>query len=32
MNAEDAIIAERRKRAEWMEVELPRHSEQGPCP
>lgn len=32
MNAEDAIIAKKRKRAEWMEAELPRHPEQGPCP
>ena len=32
MNAEDAIIAKKRKRAERMEAALPRHSEQGPCP
>ena len=27
MNAEDAIIAKKRKRAEWMEADLPRHPE-----
>ena len=32
MNAEDAIIAKKRKKAKWMEAELPRHSEQGPRP
>ena len=32
MNAEDAIITKKRKRVEWMEAALPRHSEQGPCP
>ena len=25
MNAKDAIIAKKRKRAEWMEADLPRH-------
>ena len=32
MNVEDAIIAKKRKRAEQMEVEFPRHFEQGPRP
>ena len=32
MNVKDAIIAEKRKIAERMEVDLPRHPEQGPCP
>ena len=32
MNAEDAIIAKKRKRVERMEVDRPRHSEQGPRP
>ena len=32
MNLEDAIIAKKRKRAERMEAELPRHLEQGPRP
>ncbi|XP_030970055.1 uncharacterized protein LOC115990360 [Quercus lobata] len=32
MNVEDAIIAKKRKRAERMEVDSPRHSEQGPLP
>ena len=32
MNAEDAIIAKKRKRAERMEADRPRHFEQGPCP
>ena len=32
MNAEDAIIAKKRKRAERMETDLPHHPEQGPCP
>ena len=32
MNVKDAIIAEKRKRAKRMEVDLPRHPEQGPCP
>ena len=32
MNAEDAIIAKKRKRAERIEVNSTRHSEQGPCP
>ena len=32
MNAEDKIIAKKRKRAERMEVDLSRHPEQGPCP
>ena len=27
MNAKDAIIAKKRKRAEWMEADLPRHPE-----
>ena len=30
MNAEDAITAKKRKRAEQMEADLPRHPEQGP--
>ena len=32
MNAEDAIIAMKRKRAERMEADLPHHPEQGPRP
>ena len=32
MNVEDAIITKKRKRAKRMEANLPRHSEQGPCP
>ena len=32
MNAEDAIIAKKRKRVERMEANLPRHPEQGPRP
>ena len=32
MNAKDAIIAKKRKRAERMEVDLPRHPEQGSRP
>ena len=32
MNAEDAIIAKKRKRAERMEVDPLRHSNQGPRP
>ena len=32
MNAEDAIIAKKRKRAERMEVGRLRHSEHGPRP
>ena len=32
MNAEDAIIAKKRKRAERMEADHSRHSEQGPRP
>ena len=32
MNAEDVIIAKKRKRAERMEAKLPHHPEQGPCP
>ena len=32
MNAEDAIIAKKRKKAKRMEAKLPRHSEQGPRP
>ena len=32
MNAEDAIIAEKRKKAERMEANPIRHSEQGPHP
>ena len=30
MNAEDAIVAKKRKRAERMEIDLSRHFEQGP--
>ena len=32
MNAEDAIIAKKRKRAERMDANPPRHSEQVPRP
>ena len=32
MNAEDAIIAKKRKRAERLEANLPHHPEQGPHP
>ena len=32
MNAEDVIIAKKRKKAEYMESEPPRHPEQGPRP
>ena len=32
MNSKDAIIAKKRKRAERMEADLLRHSEQGPRP
>ncbi|XP_030936452.1 uncharacterized protein LOC115961653 [Quercus lobata] len=32
MNVEDAIIAKKRKRATRIEVDLPRHPEQGPRP
>ena len=32
MNAEDAIIAKKRKKAERMEANPARHSEQGPRP
>ena len=32
INAEDTIIAKKRKRAERMETDCPRHSEQGPHP
>ena len=32
MNAEDTIIVKKRKRAERMEANPMRHSEQGPCP
>ena len=32
MNAEDAIIAKKRKRVKRMEADLPRHSKQGPHP
>ena len=32
MNAKDAIIAKKRKRAEQMESDLSRHPEQGPRP
>ncbi|XP_050249111.1 uncharacterized protein LOC126696403 [Quercus robur] len=32
MNAEDAIMAKKRKRAERMEADLSRHSKQGPRP
>ena len=31
MNAEEVIIAKKRKRPERMEADPPRHSEQGPC-
>ena len=30
MNAKDTVIAKKRKRAEQMEADLPRHLEQGP--
>ena len=32
MNAEDAIVAKKRKKAERMELDPPCHNEQGPCP
>ena len=32
MNAEDVIIAKKRKRVERMKVDLPRHPKQGPRP
>ena len=32
MNAEDVIIAKKRKRVERMEANPAHHSEQGPCP
>ena len=32
MNAEDVIIAKKRKKAEQMEIDLPCHPEQGPHP
>ena len=32
MNAEDAIIAKKRRKAKGMEANLVRHFEQGPCP
>ena len=32
MNAEDTIIAKKRKKAERMETDLPRHPEQSPHP
>ena len=32
MKAKEAIIAKKRKRAERMEADLPRHPEQGPRP
>ena len=32
MNANDAIIAKKRKRVEWMEADLLRHPKQGPRP
>ena len=32
MNAEDVIIAKKKKRVEHMEVNLPRHSKKGPRP
>ena len=32
MNAEDAIIAKKRKRSKRKEGNPSRHSEQGPCP
>ena len=32
MNAEDTIIAKKRKRAKRMEADPPCHPKQGPCP
>ena len=32
MNAENAIIAKKRKRAKWMEVDILCHPKQGPRP
>ena len=32
MNAEDAIIAKKRKRVERTDANPMRHAEQGPCP
>ena len=32
MNAKDVIIAKKRKKAERMEVDLPRYTKQGPRP
>ena len=32
MNAGDAIMAKKRKKAERMDADLPRHPEQGPRP
>ena len=32
MDAEDVIIAKKRKRAERVEADLPRHPDQGPRP
>ena len=32
MNAEHAIISKKKKEAEQMEADLPRHLEQGLCP
>ena len=32
VNAEDAIVAKKRKRANQMKAKLPRHSKQGPHP
>ena len=32
MNADDAIIAKKRKKTEQMEADFSRHHEQGPCP
>ena len=32
MNAEDAIIAKKRKKAKRMEAKFPCHPKQGPCP
>ena len=32
MNAEDAIIVKKKKKAEWAKASYVRHSGQGPCP
>ena len=32
MNAEDTIIAKKKKKGEWLENNYVHHSEQGPCP